>query len=369
MSTLRELLIARHQHMSPKLDALRRQMVVNFSSKNPTQPLPVPPPGLALARERLGWDRIGSHLKSGRLLVFGGLLTLLLILFCRPLWDLAAFASGNNLYSHIFLIPAVSAYLLWLAKDRLRGDFQASAPAAVLFGALGAVILVGYFDSLRRGIVLAEADYLAAMGFAFLCLLLSAVALCFGLRVLREGGFAFGFLIFAFPPPARLMHGLTIFLQHASADLGYAFISWTGTPIYREGLLFFMPDLVVEVADECSGIRSTFVLLITSLIAGYLFLQRPWRRAVFAFAIIPLGIARNAFRILTICWLTVHVDPGIIQGPLHRRGGPLFFAMSLIPLFALLVWLRRSERRLIRAGENRLQAPNPKLETPENLQP
>ena len=99
------------------------------------------------------------------------------------------------------------------------------------------------------------------------------------------------------------------------------------------------------VAEECSGIHSSLVLFITSLLAGRLLLRTPWRRAVLTLAIIPLAIARNGFRVFTIAELCVHVSPDMINAWIHRRGGPVFFALSLVPFFALLLLLRKSELR------------------------
>ena len=76
-----------------------------------------------------------------------------------------------------------------------------------------------------------------------------------------------------------------------------------------------------------------------------MFLQSPWRRGVLVAVIIPLGILRNAFRILVIELLCLHVNPEAIDWPVHHKGGPYFFALSLIPLFALLWWLRRGEQK------------------------
>ena len=61
--------------------------------------------------------------------------------------------------------------------------------------------------------------------------------------------------------------------------------------------------------------------------------------------LIPLGILRNGFRIFVIGMLCVHIGPRMIYSPVHRQGGPIFFALSLVPLFLLLSWLRRQERR------------------------
>ena len=99
------------------------------------------------------------------------------------------------------------------------------------------------------------------------------------------------------------------------------------------------------MAEECSGIRSSWVLFITSLLASQLFLRSPWRRIILVAFVIPLAIARNGFRILVIGLLCVHVGPHMIDSFIHHRGGPIFFVLSLIPLFVLLSWFRRQEQQ------------------------
>src|SRR5207245_2243041 len=94
------------------------------------------------------------------------------------------------------------------------------------------------------------------------------------------------------------------------------------------------------------------VLLITSILAANMFLRTTWRRALFVGAVIPLGLLRNGFRILVVALLCVHIGPHMIDSPIHRRGGPLFFALSLVPLFLMLWLFRRSEiNRQRKAGE------------------
>jgi exosortase/archaeosortase family protein len=103
---------------------------------------------------------------------------------------------------------------------------------------------------------------------------------------------------------------------------------------------------VLQVAKECSGIHSSWVLFITGLLASHLFLRTRWRKIVLVAFVIPLGILRNGFRIFVIGMLCVHIGPYMIGSMIHRQGGPFFFALSLVPLFLLLLWLRRRERRL-----------------------
>ena len=68
------------------------------------------------------------------------------------------------------------------------------------------------------------------------------------------------------------------------------------------------------------------------------------RRLVLVAFVIPLGLLRNGFRVCVIGLLCVKFGPQMINSPIHHHGGPLFFALSLIPLFLLLWWLRSGER-------------------------
>jgi exosortase C (VPDSG-CTERM-specific) len=152
-------------------------------------------------------------------------------------------------------------------------------------------------------------------------------------------------LVFLVPFPGSVTNAIEWFFQHTSADAAHLLFGLVGQTLLREGLAFHLPGISIEVAQECSGIRSSLVLFITSLLAGHLFLRSPWRRAVLTVVVIPLGILRNGFRIFTIAMLTSHVDPGVIHSPLHHRGGPIFFLLSLVPFFLLLFWMRKSEQR------------------------
>jgi exosortase len=132
----------------------------------------------------------------------------------------------------------------------------------------------------------------------------------------------------------------------ASAEAAALFFNVSGTPVLREGTVFELPGIAIQVARECSGIRSSWVLFITGLLASHLFLRTMWRRIVLVAFVIPLGILRNGFRVFVIGQLCVHVGSYMIDSKIHRQGGPVFFALSLVPLLLLLLWLRRRERRL-----------------------
>jgi exosortase len=139
---------------------------------------------------------------------------------------------------------------------------------------------------------------------------------------------------------------LRIASARASASAAQLLFSISGVPVSQDGVVLSIPGLTLEVAKECSGIHSSWVLFISSLLTSHLFLRTRWRRIVLVAFVIPLGILRNGFRILVIGLLGVYVGPYMVDSPIHHHGGPLFFALSLIPLFILLWWLWHQEQRL-----------------------
>ena len=197
-------------------------------------------------------------------------------------------------------------------------------------------------------------DSLVLPTLSFLLFFAGVCAWFLGRLTLRAAAFPLAFLVFLAPLPAFLSDAFESFLQHASAEATSVFFDWSGLPVLREGALGFqLPDINLNVAPQCSGLHSSLALIITSLPAGYLFLRSPWRRAIFTLATIPIGIVRNGFRIFTIGELCVHYGPQMISSYIHRTGGWLFFLLSLLPFFLLLVILMKTEKRKSGKAEKR----------------
>src|ERR1044072_3982927 len=145
--------------------------------------------------------------------------------------------------------------------------------------------------------------------------------------------------------PDAMADALESASKYASAEVANILFHLSGTPFLRAGLIFQLPNITIEVAQECSGIRSSWVLIMTSILAANLFLKSQWRRFALVGFVIPLASLRNGSRILVIGLLCVNAGPQMIHSLIHRRGGPLFFALSLVPLLLMLGWLPKGERR------------------------
>src|SRR5947199_37623 len=191
----------------------------------------------------------------------------------------------------------------------------------------------------------ADNDRLALLALSFLCCLATGGFFFLGRAWMRAAAFPLAYLIFMVPMPDAMADALETASKYASAEVANLLFHLSRMPFLRAGLIFQLPNITIEVAQECSGIRSSWVLFMTSILAANLFLKTRWKRIVLVAFIIPLGILRNGFRILVIALLCVNVGPQMIHSLIHRRGGPVFFVLSLIPLFLVLWWLRKSEIR------------------------
>ncbi|MBI5685363.1 MAG: VPDSG-CTERM-specific exosortase XrtC [Verrucomicrobia bacterium] len=268
----------------------------------------------------------------------------LLLGFVVPLCRLLTFAAGSALYSHIFLIPLISAYLVWLRRRSLPSDSEPPRQLAAFALMTGVVVLVGYWLAVGSAVTLSEEDSLALTTLSFLLLFAGICCLFVGRETLRVIAFPLAFLFFMAPFPTFVRDWIELMSQHSSAAAADVMFRLSGMPIFREGLAFQLPGIRLNVDPECSGIHSSLMLFLTSLVAGHLFLRKPWTRAVLTAAVLPLAILRNGFRIFVIGQLCVHIGPEMLYHAIHKQGGPLFFALSLVPFFLLLVVLRRLDQ-------------------------
>jgi exosortase C (VPDSG-CTERM-specific) len=272
--------------------------------------------------------------------------------FAQPLFVLLNYAARSDLYSYILLIPFVSAYLLYVRRDQLPKNYVIDLPVAIAFLVTGVATLAFTCWLDFAGRAPAGNARIILLTLSFLCCLAAGGFFFLGRDWMRAAAFPLAYLIFMVPMPDAVADALETVSKYASAEVANILFHVTGTPFLRGGLIFQLPNITIEVAQECSGIRSSWVLFITSVLAANLFLKSSWRRLVLVALVIPLAILRNGFRIVVIGLLCVNLGPQMIHSVIHRHGGPVFFVLSLIPLLLLLWWLRKGEIR-VRPAESR----------------
>ena len=249
----------------------------------------------------------------------------------------------SDYYSHILLIPFVSVYFLFVERKPILKDLSYSWAAGVSLAVLGALIYL---------LALWQKEWLGANDFASLTTASSIVVfwggfvLIYGPKAFRAGRFPLLFLLFATPVPAFLLDRVIYVLQVGSTEMTQWLFDVTGTTYFRDGFVYQLAGINIEVAKECSGIRSTLALIISCVVAGHLFLKSGGRQLVLLIAILPITIFKNAIRILTLSLLAIYVDTRFItESWLHHSGGIVFYIPSLGLLGVVLWRLSKGERK------------------------
>ena len=169
--------------------------------------------------------------------------------------------------------------------------------------------------------------------------------LCYGAGTFKRAAFPLLFLLWIVPLPAFVLDKAVELLRTGSASVSYALFRLAGVPVMREGFSFFLPGVEIEVARQCSSIRSSTSLLIVGLLVGHVFLLSNSRKILLALCIVPIVIFKNAVRIVTISLLGVYVDGSFFDGSFHHKYGGLAVSALALGILVPVVWiLRKSEQ-------------------------
>jgi len=261
--------------------------------------------------------------------------------FGKPLLALAQYAIENDNASHILLIPFIVAWLTYLDRQKIVPrslDLASAAWFALPAAVLSAMVMRRFFAdaSVSLAVSILALVFLIAAGFIAL----------FGRGSARSVWFPLAFLLFLVPFPEPLLNQVIHLLQVGSASVAEILFDWTGTPVLREGFVFHLPKTSIEVAQECSGIRSSMALLILALLVAHFSFSKFWKKALFVCVGLLMMLVKNGVRIATLTLLANYVDPRFLYGRLHREGGVFFFLIGLALLWPVYWWLRRGEQPL-----------------------
>jgi len=167
-----------------------------------------------------------------------------------------------------------------------------------------------------------------------------------GWNLFRAVLFPWAFLVLMIPIPAIVFNQITFPLQLLASRVAAAVLPLLGVPVLREGNVINLPEMALEVAEACSGIRSLMSLTTLAIIYGYLMETRTSVRVLLAVASIPIAVAANSLRIIGTGLLVQYWDPEKAEGFFHAFSGWLIFVVSLGMLFFVhkLARYRRESR-------------------------
>ncbi len=278
-----------------------------------------------------------------RLFLFYGVwLFLSAALFWKPCIALIRFSRADQNASHIILVPFVSLWLIYLDRKKI---FRRISFEYLLAGILLALSAVTFLRTKSVAAAGNPTDILTADALTLVLVWIAGFVFLFGRDASKNARFPLLLLLLAIPLPEFLLNPTIYYLQKGSADITGIIFDVAGVPALREGFVFHLAHVNIEVAKECSGIRSSMALLILSLLVGHLFLRAFWKQAVFVLAGILVMIIKNGVRIATLTILAQYVNPSFLFGRLHHDGGVVFFLLGLLLLLPLLWLLQRGDKK------------------------
>jgi exosortase len=258
-----------------------------------------------------------------------------IVLWHRAVFTTLRLALGNDAYTHLLLVLPICIAIIYSEwrSGKVRPEPDLRAGVALLAGS----ILIGVLGSTWKVDSSPSADAHLSMGMlAVVIWWIGSFVACYGTRIAKMSAFPLCFLLLLVPLPEVVVSHIVRLLQLGSASFASLLFAVVRVPVTQDGVFLSVPGLTVEVAQECSSIRSSLMLLIISMVLAQLLLRSVWGKVCVILAAIALSVVKNGLRIFTLSILSVYVDPSYMHGWLHRQGGVLFLALAMAGIYLLI---------------------------------
>ena len=250
-------------------------------------------------------------------------------------------------YSHGYIIPLVSLYILWERRFQIAASYQNFSWWGLPIIALAlAVLLVGEISALYM-----------LIHYSFILLLLG-LSIAFLGSATRHTWVPIALLGFAVPLPYFIEVILTSKLQLLSSQLGVEIIRLCRIPVFLSGNIIDLGNYQLQVVEACSGLRYLFPLMSLGFIGAYLYQASLWKKALLFLSTVPITIFMNSLRIAITGLLVDNWGTEMAEGFLHDfEGWLIFMACGGLMLFLVLLMELFTTRQSIRLRYRFLSVP------------
>lgn len=250
-----------------------------------------------------------------------------IVLYWDGLVEVVSRWESQEEYSHGYLIPFVSLFILWEKRNQILSDYQSFSWWGVpfVFIALG-LLIIGEISALY---LLVHYSYLLFLFGISLALLGTAT---------KHTWVPITLLGFAIPLPYFIEVILTAELQLISSRLGVEFLRVCRIPVFLSGNIIDLGDFKLQVVEACSGLRYLFPLMSLGFIAAYFYRASFWKKLVLFTMTVPITIFMNSFRIAVTGFLVENWGVEFAEGFLHDfEGWIIFMACGVLLLLVVQV--------------------------------
>ena len=255
------------------------------------------------------------------------IVTVLFIITYIPtfIWMWDRWVTKDTYYSHGWLIPFVTGFLIWQIRDELKKIKPEESVWGMRLIILG--ILLHIVSSILR-------VYFSS-GFSMLIVIPGIILHFYGSKMFKKILFPVLFLFFMIPLPMVVIANISFKLKMFAAQIAAILLNNMGIPSIQEGSMIKMRNAYVIVDDVCSGLRSLISLTALGSIFAYWLNAPMYKRVLLFLSTIPIAIATNVCRILILSIISEAWGPEAASGIVHDTTGYLVFVLAFILLYSV----------------------------------
>src|SRR5437016_4284485 len=205
------------------------------------------------------------------------------------IWAWQAWNPETN-YEHAKIIPLITVFLVWHARNKLKVAPIGSSRWGWLFIGVGLFLFIAAARTLQARLALTALPFL----------LFGVVLYVWGRHVARILLFPIAFLLFMVP--LNFLTQATTKLQFIETGAASAICNFFGLAVYTIGTSVNAANqsFHFQIDEGCSGIRSLMAIAMLSAVYGHLSQDRLWKKlAIFAAALL-FAIIGNTGRLVSI---------------------------------------------------------------------
>ena len=266
-----------------------------------------------------------------------GACVLIALLFCYAPVLVGMVGQWWNIsfYSYAFLIPVVSAYLVWIRRDQVLAIMPRPhyAGGAVLVAAGLLALVVGQAGGVQ-----------AFQQISLLITLTGMIVFLFGKAVLKAVWLPLTFLWFMLPIWEVVTDPLHFPFQAFSANAGVMLLRAAGIPVFQDGVFIYLPNITLEVARSCSGVNYLIAVLATSIPLATIVLTDVRKRILLVLLAMAVSALANSLRVALIGALAYYDLSGDLHGPYHTLHGIFVSLIGYVMIFGGLWVLSRGQQ-------------------------
>jgi len=260
-------------------------------------------------------------------------LTLVLLVYASIIQGMVIDWYNDDNYSHGFLVPFISGWFVWTNREKIGlAEVRPALLGLPLIACALCLLVLAWFGS----------EYFT-MRSSMIVLLSGGILFIYGVEVFRQLRLPLGYLFFMVPVPYIIYDSVAFSLKMFVSWLSVNVLQSVGLLVMREGNIIQFPNITLEVADACSGLRSLVSLLALSVALSFISQKKTWKRWVLAISAVPVAVLTNALRVIVTGILSKYYGQAAAEGFFHEFAGMMVFGVALAMLGAVAVLLRMKE--------------------------